>query len=257
MSETLKETFTLPLSASQIIDEYKNLHLGGKNVVCPYFINKKKERAGLRALIGKGDPSEIEKEVKVWAKLKDFDLVKADASQIREFMQNCNIGVDCSGFIVHIFNFWLKTEGKKPLQNQLKFKKNGPVTSLKRFIRPVENISANTITSVDNTIKITNIDEIKPGDLIRSKGKVRNSHHLMLVTKVVKENGKVTQFEYVHSTSHFAAGNGVRTGKIVITDTKKPLSAQNWIESDRKPNSTLIGFMNNEDDNGIRRLKFL
>jgi len=249
----MKEELTISPLAMQIINEYMNLKLGGKLIICPYYMNVVKERAGLRALIGKGDPSEIEKEVKVWAKIKDFDLYKATTEQIRQFMIDHHIGVDCSGFIVQIFDFVFKTEGKKPLVKMLKFKKNNLIAKLKRTIRPIENISANTLTNDDNAKKIEKFDDIVPGDLIRSKGKVKNSHHIMLIIKVIKEDNHTKEIEYVHSTRHFGANNGVRFGKIVITDAKKPLSAQNWIESSRKPNSTLVGFMNKEGDNGIRR----
>lgn len=253
----MKEELTISPSAKQIIDEYMNLSLGGKKVVCPYYMNVIKERAGLSALIGKGDPSDIEKEVKVWAKLKDFDLNKATVEQIRQFMIDHHIGVDCSGFIVNIFNHWFKTIGKKPLITYLKFNRNSIMLRLKRLIRPVENIGANTITSLQNTIPITKFDDVLPGDFIRSKGKVKNSHHISLITKVIKVDGHVKEVEYVHSTRHFASQNGVRYGKIRITNADKPLSEQNWIEGGRKVNSTLQGFKNMEEDNGIRRLKCL
>ena len=80
----MKEIQIMPKTAQQVVYEYQHLPLGGKEVNCPYHMNIRKERVGLRVLVGKGDPGEIVKEVKVWAKLKDFDLYKADEKQIRD-----------------------------------------------------------------------------------------------------------------------------------------------------------------------------
>lgn len=41
----------------------------------------------LRTLVGKGNPNEIEDEVKIWAQIMKFDLNNSSESQIREFMQ--------------------------------------------------------------------------------------------------------------------------------------------------------------------------
>jgi hypothetical protein len=249
----MREELTLPPTALEIIGEFEHLHLGGKDVVCPYYMNIIKERAGLRSLIGKGDPSEIEKEVMVWAKLKDFDLNKADASQIRKFMMNHHIGIDCSGFIVHVLNFWLQAEGKKSIEHYLKFKNNGFFARFKRLFRSVENISANTLTNLDNTTKINDLNSVKPGDLIRSKGKVKNSHHVMLVHATIKEAGKVKEIKYVHSSKNYGDKNGIKYGRIIIKDNSTSLGKQEWQEGPK--NYTHAGFLVDENDNGIRRLK--
>jgi hypothetical protein len=253
----MREEFTIPMYANIIINEYMNLRLGGKKVVCPYFINTAKERAGLRALIGKGEPAEIEKEVLVWAKLKDFDLKKAKPEQIREFMMDCHIGIDCSGFVVNLYNFWLKHEGKKSLIKYLKFEDNRPYARLRRFIRPVENIGANTLTSEQNCDKITNLNEILPGDLIRSKGLVRNADHVMIITKVIKEDGKVVEIEYTHSVRHYGKNNGIKVGNIIIKNPKKGLEFQDWQEQDETGRKiTLLEYKKEVGDNGVRRLRF-
>jgi hypothetical protein len=251
----MKEILRLPLYAEEVIDEYNNLRLGGKKVVCPYYMNTVKERAGLRALIGKGDPGEIEKEVLVWAKLKDFDLKKSSPKKIREFMIDRHIGVDCSGFVVHTVNFWLKNEGKKPLIHYLEFKNNSLLAKLRRFFRPVENISANTLTNELNCDKIDDLNQVRPGDFIRSKGKVKNSHHIMLISKVVKENGKVQEIEFTHASRTYDEHNGIRSEVIVVTKPKLSLSKQQWPSDPDGKHMLLDHFKVFEEDNGIRRLK--
>jgi hypothetical protein len=253
----MRKTLSLPESAEQVIFEYMHLPLGDKEVVCPYYINKTKERAGLRVLIGKGDPGEIVREVNVWAKLKGFNLRKASAAEIRKFMVDHSIGVDCSAFVVHLLNYWFKQEGRQPLINYLKFPHNGLIDLMRRTLRPVENISANILTSQDNCIAIDNLNGIRPGDFIRSKGHLKNSHHIALVRNITLEEGVVKEFEYVHSERYYGDENGVRFGKVIVTNPKGELKDQNWTEVMNGKNYTLEGLLNMYEDNGIRRLRIL
>ena len=51
---------TLSASALKIINDYLHLPIPGHDVVCPYYNNRRANlRAGLRALIGKGNPEDI------------------------------------------------------------------------------------------------------------------------------------------------------------------------------------------------------
>lgn len=251
----MKTKLKLSESADQVINEYLKLPIGGKEVVCPYHINKRKERVGLRALVGKGDPGEIVKEVKVWAKLKDFDLFKATPDQIRQFMVDRSIGIDCSGFIVHLLGYILKTERKKRLWQYMKFSDNSLIARVRRSFRPIENLGANTLTNLDNCIEVKDINKVLPGDLIRSKGLVKNSHHVIIVYSVTKDGEKVSEIEYVHSRMHYGNNNGIAFGKILISDTKLPLEKQKWTEVQEGKNWTLDGFLKDRPDNGIRRIK--
>ena len=251
----MKEVLEIPDSAKLIINEYKNLPIGGKVVNVPYFMNLKKRRAGLRVLVGKGDPGEIVREVYVTAQGKSFDLKKATIHQIRQFMIDSNIGVDCSAFIVHIYNSWLRSEGKSPLNKYLQFQNNSFISKLKRFLRPVENIEANLLTGHLNTEIIKSLNNILPGDLIRSKGKYKNSHHVLLIIKVVKDQNQVKEFDYIHSTREYDDNNGIKEGKIVISDIHGKLIDQNWQEIKDGRNWTYEGFLKENNDNGIRRLK--
>ena len=251
----MKEILTFPEAAEQVFYEFSHLPIGQNSVVCPYHMNIRKERVGLRALVGKGDPGEIVKEVKVWAKLKDFDLEKATVEQIRQFMIDRSIGIDCSGFVYYVLGFWLKSAHQNRLKNYLIFPNQGLLGWLRRTLRPIENIGANMLTGLDNCERITNLNKVQPGDLIRAKGKVRNSHHVMIVSKVLLVEKKVTEIEYVHATRHYADHNGIRTGKILIKNPGKPLQDQDWTEIEKGRNYTLEDFLIDVEDNGVRRLK--
>lgn len=245
----------LPPSAYKVIDEYLNLPLGGKKVVCPYYINPKSQRAGLRVLVGKGDPGEIAREMNVIAQLKSVDLNVLNEHEIRLLMQDSHVGIDCSGFISHIVNYWLKNQGDKPLINYIKFENNNILHKLKRKFRPVEQLGAKLITNLENCKEIKDLNEIRPGDFIRSKGLRKNSHHIILISEVTLEDDIVTELEYVHSIKGYNAENGVRFGKILISDNKKNLEDQIWTEVQDSRNWTYEGYTSDLEDNGIRRLK--
>lgn len=244
--------------AKDRIKEYFNLPLGGKRVKCPYYISSKSERAGLRVMIGKGTPDEIAHEVKVWAKLKGVDLSKMTGLQIREFMIERNIGIDCSGFVAQVLNYWLNKTSGKSLVSMFEFADNSIMSRLRRFFRPIENIGANTMTSELNCIRVESYNDIKPYDLIRAKGKQKNAHHVALITDVYfDEKGNLTKFEYVHSHRFYEEKNGVRRGSVDIVDSKKPLKEQRWNDDYKGHNYMLEDLEIDYEDNGIRRLKFL
>jgi hypothetical protein len=245
----------LPASAYKVIDEYLNLPLGGKKIACPYYINPKSQRAGLRVLVGKGDPGEIAREVNVIAQLKSVDLTVLNEDEIRLLMQDSHVGIDCSGFLTHILNYWLKNQGDRPLISYVKFENNDLLSKLKRKLRPVEHLGAKLLTNLDNCKEVTEINDIRPGDFIRSKGMRKNSHHIILISEVTLEDERVTELEYVHSIKGYKAENGVRFGKILITDINKSLEDQIWTEVQDSRNWTYEGYTSNLEDNGIRRLK--
>jgi len=243
----------------KIIERYMNLNIGGKNVRCPYFINTYRKK-DLRVMVGKGDPDEIETEIKLWAKIKNFNLNCKDISQIREFMINIGIGIDCSGFVVHVLNMYFKSLGSKSIWRYFKLPREyGLFLKIGYLLRPAEKLGAEIITNQDNCHKINKIRDIKVLDLIRSKSKVQNGHHVMIVTdlKFKDIDNKLEYIEYAHSTPHFGDKNGVKYGRIKIKNEDLGLEDQIWEETDEEGNSpTLEGYLKNVEDNGIRRPKF-
>jgi hypothetical protein len=251
--------YTLNQKIKNIILEYENIKVDGKSVVCPYYINTKIVKGELGVLAGKGLPKEIIHEVKVWAKVKGFDIEKASDVDIREFMIQQKIGIDCSGFVVNVLNDYLKQEYGKQLMNFLRFPNNSFVDRLRRFLRPIENIGANLLTSDINTHKIENYNDVRPGDLIRAKGTQANAHHVALITDVELDGvGNVINFEYVHSHRFYGKGNGIRRGKICLLDKNLSLEHQKWDDiGEDGINYFLQDYLIEKEDNGIRRLKFL
>lgn len=246
----------LPKSAQLIINQYRMLNLGGKNVQCPYFINTKR-RKDLRAMVGKGTPVEILMESKIWEKLKGVNFDELDSKEIKEFLLNKGIGIDCSGFVLHVLNAWYRDRKGKDIWKDLKIYENNIMSRLRFFLRPAENMGANTLTGDINTKQIV-INEVLPGDLIRSKWKKVGTHHVHLVYEVQRIDNKVKLIKYVHATPYYGEDSGVKFGEIEIIDQNNDLKDQKWNEIDsRGVNFSYEGFLNQVEDNGLRRLKIM
>ncbi len=242
-------------AAQEVIEHYKHLKLGGKSVVCPYYMNLQKKK-DLRVMVGKGTPEEIEMEAKIWAKLKGANFEEMSELEIKKFLLEKSIGIDCSGFVMHVLNNWYKDKTGKEIWSKLKIKKTGLMWKIAYMLRPVEKLGAEIITSEPNAYPIE-IKDVKPGDLVRTKWKRQNAHHVLLVTKVERnEKNEVSMIEYTHSTPFFGDQNGIRVGEIVIKNQNNPLEEHEWLESDENGNNyTFEGYMINLEDNGLRRLK--
>ncbi len=255
-------TKKLPNEVQIFIDKYFKLPLNGKNVPCPYYINIKKikQRMGLRVLIGKGTPEEIIQESLIYEKLRGVDFSQMTVNEIKEFLIKRHIGIDCSGFVTHILDKWLIINGKKHIWKYLKWPKQNLYRIIARNFRPVENITAEMLTSDLNTIQIKNINNIKCGDLIRSRTPRRSNNlkygnHVILISEINKTNGKVNSFEYVHSTCKYEDKHGVRRGKVIITKFNEPIYKQKWTDIYKGKNYTLKDLQSDKDYSQIRRLK--
>lgn len=262
------ETFKLNNEIQRLIENYFKLTIGGKEIVCPYFINKKSVRGNLRVMAGKGSPEEIELESKIWAKVRDFDLNNATTEEVRAFLQQEKIGIDCSGFIAQILSTYMKETNQGKLVSKLKFEQNNLFMSLRRKLRPIENIGAKTLTSELNCEKIDNLNDIKPGDLIRAKGKQKNAQHIGMVVEVVHsdkvgtelghDSDTIVSFKYVNSHRYYGDKNGVRYGEVIITDQSGGLKDQDWKDTHSDGiNYFLEDLLVEYEDNGIRRPMYI
>jgi hypothetical protein len=92
-------------AAEKIIENYLHLPFPGKDVACPYFINKKnKLRGALRALIGKGTPEDIIEEAQICALKEKINLENLSSIELRKFLTTHHLGVDCSALVYYIIN---------------------------------------------------------------------------------------------------------------------------------------------------------
>jgi hypothetical protein len=248
---------SIPAPAVELVRHYFNLQLGGKTLTAPYFRNVKHARAELRSIVGKGTPEELKDEVLIFAKLKGFPLKEKSPDEIRAFMSEQGLGIDCSGFIAHIFDTWLKAAGKRSLILGLKFPKSSLYRSLIRILRPIENINVEVLTGPLNADPVA-LKDVRAGDLIRLKG-IKHGDHVVLITNVIRDQeSNLAKIVYVQSSPYYGNQNGVKFGEIEITDPAKELKDQKWNEVDEKGVCwTLQQLIKESDDNGLRRPKFL
>lgn len=242
-------------TAQELINKYYGLNLGGKSVRCPYYMNLQRSK-DLRAMVGKGTPEEIEMEARIWEKLKGVDFSQMSESEIREFLVNRGIGIDCSGFVAHVLNVLSQNALGKNLWKFLKPYNKSFLGRISYLLKPIEKLGADILTNEENAIKIE-INDVRPTDLIRLKWKKKNSHHIVLITSVTKdENNNVCLIEYTHSIPFYGNESGIKTGQIRIIDINYPLEKQEWLEVDESGvNHVLEGYMIQLEDNGLRRLK--
>jgi hypothetical protein len=248
------EIIELPEVAKSAIESYQKLELGGNQVECPYYMNIKRHK-DLRSMVGKGTAEEIVMESKIWEKLKGISFDKMSEAEIRQFLIERGLGIDCSAFVVHVLDAWFRSVKKKHIWSCLKIHSPSFLHKIAYKLKPVEKLGADVLTSEINCERIE-LNDVKPGDLVRSKWKRRNAHHVLIVSKVEKENGVLKRIEYVESTPFYGDKNGVLFGEIEITDSSKPLQDQNWLTKDENGvNFTYEGFLEQVEDNGLRRLR--
>jgi len=237
----------LSKSAQKILDEYFNLPFDGVlGVRCPYFNNARmKQRAQLRVLVGKGTPKEILEEAKIISIQYHAGLFDktghcclhnehngqiANSDEIRRFLVDNNLGVECSGFVTQILRKHLKENYNFDLVR--KFFIVSPRNFVRWIIakmRPIENISATTYADDRNT-KIISWQEAQAGDvivLLETNAKFQRNH-IILITD--KEDNII---HYAHArawNSEGKYGHGVAQGEIKIVDAKGDLLSQEWKE---------------------------
>lgn len=181
-------------------------------------------------MIGKGTPEEIVDEATLIALREKVDLKNLNDEQIKKFLVEHNLGIDCSGLAYHILNAELNARELGPLRKHIKRPWiKSPLRKLIALLRPAENTGVNTFFNDINTKKI-NLSEIQAGDLIimMNTGANHNLHHVLLTREIA---GEVVH--YTHSFQYPDDGlynHGVRQEKIEITDPNKNILEQNWNE---------------------------
>lgn len=225
--------FSLTPAAEEIVEKYLKLPMIGAPVNAPYFNNQRTQiKGGLAVMVGKGTPEDIGLEAEIMAKSKGFDLAAASASQIKQFLCEQNLGVDCSALAYYVLRYEGIVRAKKDLQSALQFPE---VKSWwRKFLvklRPSQNINVAVLGAPENSVVIPK-NEVEPGDLIFlwNTGPNKTLNHVLIVTKV--DDRVIT---YVHSFRWRNEGkydHGVRTGSITWTKPNADILNDVWIEKE-------------------------
>lgn len=227
---------SLSQPALKIIEDYLHLPFPSHQISCPYFNNRRVQlRGGLRALIGKGSPKDIAEEATIISLRDKIDLNKLTNEELKKFLIDNKLGIDCSGLVYHILNAEMQAVSKGSLHKTLSrpwFK--NPVRKLLVKLRPIENTGVGTYNHEVNSFDVQ-LKDIKPGDLIimMGAGPKQDYNHVLLVTQLTTNKEQGTIIEYIHSFQYPSDGqynHGVRQETITISDINKSLLEQNWSE---------------------------
>lgn len=222
---------TLTPAAQAVLDGYLHLPFAGKDVNAPYFNNQRsKVRGGLRVLIGKGTPADIVEEAELIALRDRFSLSDLPETDLKKFLVDHNLGVDCSALAYYTLSAEVATKKKTDLKNNLHF--THATNFVRRFLtrlRPAENVSVAVLADDKNTTPISLL-HVQPGDLIIlwQTGPEKKLNHVLLVHAVDGDS-----VHYTHTFRWSKEGqyeHGARQGLITLTDPSKPLTEQKWTE---------------------------
>jgi len=209
----------------------------GRKVRIPYWRNKFfKDRGRIQGpLGGKGAPAQIKQATLKKAKESKIDLSQPSSEQIRDFMRQKRIGLDCSGFAFQVLNF-LKPGFHKNL------KKAEGIS-----LNPIRRFSVRALTSNRNSQPVKKTKNIKVGDLIPVSFNDQNIDHVLVVVRAGKK-----EIAYAHS-SRKTKITGPHLGKIKVIDPNLGLEKQQWLEKTKGGLSLLEFACQPLKKGGVRR----
>lgn len=259
-------TKVLSQKTLDLIEQYKNFKIG--NAVCsiPYYNNKSfGGRAKLKVEIGKGSPKEIYDEVIARALLEKVDAKNLMSTDLKKFLVDHAIGIDCSGFAYYILNEESESRGKGNIDRHISFPMaSGILGKLRCKLRPIENTDVATLAHDENSELIT-LPKIEVADMITMIGKDSQVNkddrdHILIVSQIDYQNYVPVTIHYIHSIAWPSDGiyeSGVREGKIEILDPNKSLLEQKWTEAGKTGNENYTFSGATKSSTQIRRLKHL
>lgn len=161
----------------RVFFQYTHLSLGGKEIVCPYWMNKTKQDV-FGPLGGKGKPEEIVEVVEKEAKEAGINLDHLSAKAIISFMKRKKIGVDCSGFVYWALDAFDREQGGNGIKDDIP-------GSAGRYIKE----RASVKMMVQASRKIDKISQIKVGDLLVNE----KINHVAIVLSVerIADNSEI------------------------------------------------------------------
>ena len=112
-------------------------------------------RGGLRVLIGKGTPDDIAQEAKIIGMREHTDIQKFSDEELKRFLMDHRIGIDCSGFAYYVLNAESEELGKGGLDKHLSFvQSRGLFGKIMSSLRPVRNAGVITFEDDKNSAAI-------------------------------------------------------------------------------------------------------
>jgi hypothetical protein len=229
------------VALQNLFQQYSCLPLGGKEIVCPYWMNKLVQ--GIYGPNGgKGNPEQIVQATVEEAKNAFFDLNKASEEEILAFMRTRRIGVDCSGFVYWMLDAFDREKGGNGLADDIP-EANGSFVGSRANVR--------LLTSKELATRVS-LQDVRVGDMIRTRG----GKHIMIVFSIERDDdGNLWKITYAHSSNKTEI-TGVHLGVIDIVAPEKTLADQIWQEKNADGDSYLVDFLPEAGDGFYRLLLF-
>ncbi|MBI5728334.1 MAG: hypothetical protein HY984_01110 [Candidatus Magasanikbacteria bacterium] len=232
-------THTLSREAEGVIKEYLRLPFPDREIACLYYNNRRRHlRGSLAVLVGKGRPVDIVDEAALLARQEKTDLNQLDNQQLKKFLVDHHLGVDCSALVYHVLDAEARSKKKLPL-HKLLFPPPArtPLGWLRSRLRSMENTSVSVFADEKNSQTIA-LEDIQPGDLLifLRTGEKHDRDHVLLVEAVGDDQPGAKLISYVHSfewRSDGRYGREVRRGTIRCVAPGHPLLEQEWQEKNK------------------------
>lgn len=223
----------LSLQAMGTIHDYLHLPFGHGDISCPYYNNRRGGlRGSLAAIVGKGSAQEIVDEAQAIALGKKVSLNSLSADELKKFLVDHDLGIDCSGLAYHILESELAARGLGTLGTHLRFPNiKNPIRRLLVRLRPAQNTSVGVLADDANSTPVA-LDAIQPGDMIimLRSGINHDRDHVLIVHDVSNITREIAYTHALDWRIDGLYGHGVRQGTITVTDPTKPLVEQQWTE---------------------------
>ncbi len=239
-------------SLSQTANTYVEFAVADKTTGLPYYIHLP-DRPTLTTTHGKGSVEEIRAELLEIAQQKNVDLNAPEKHEILNLMRLWGIGIDCSGFVYHVLDPFVREQTGKPLSAYL-LRHSGLRGHLEKVLkssRRVRKISAANLTSDLNTIKVHAAKNVQPGDFLRLTHEDYEGKHVAVFVDV-----SPTILTYAHS-SESTEMNGPHFAQIKIEDVTLGLEKQEWLEQAKDGRNYGKYAFHPKRGDSVRRLKCL
>ncbi|HLD31569.1 MAG TPA: hypothetical protein VJB37_01605 [Patescibacteria group bacterium] len=231
--------YILSDSAQAVVKAFLCLPFPRHQVACPYYNNRRQRlRAALRVYVGKGSPEDIAQEATIIALREHLDLEKFSNEELRKFLIDNNLGIDCSGFCFHILS--AQTHSQNRSLSSLYYPQARSLwRKLLIRLRPAENFNVSVLADERNSQSIP-WTKARPGDfiLMLKTGRKNDIDHVLIITEVeTDEHDRLLSIQYTHSFAWSTDGRydtGVRTGLITVTNSTQTLIQQQWEEKGQK-----------------------
>lgn len=211
---------------SQILWEAYNqflLPLGDKKVPTPYRRNEYGSyQKAAPEFQGKSSAKTLLETTQRLAQEQNFDLQKATIEEVRQFMRENKVGIDCSGFVYRMLDYLSQKLGLGNLQKSAGMEHVGRTNVAK-------------MTSDEFSVPVRNFSEAKSGDILKLNSGEDILHGVVILENV---NDIIT---YAHSSS-ITKIEGVHSDKII---------------RGQLPDDLKVFSYNPDLGDGVRRLKIL